>query len=358
MSKVAHFYPEPVPPFTWQHPACQRKANCPGILTCSHCTGNQPSKPASRQPAVTPAVPSNPLDPNVKLQRINYSDPKSRPPGADWTWCINHASWGRHTEAQCTKRVSFPQELKVRTVKLSSESDHLFLPKVSSRNPVPRVPYSWAPKDNDPGVEISGPENPQILMAAIPCDDNLDNFYAMETDLAPDYNVNDVMDYSDSNLSMCMATMTPFSDSIVLPVTINGHEVLALVDTGATHNFITPTVALKLGLVTTSPEGNSKDIQVASTQLIPRIGSCQLVKVTLAPISESSKRRSIVTNFELLVLAQDAPSIILGLPSLALLGIGALRMKVSRSTKLKALEKSTCNIHSSSFKCSIVEAIE
>jgi hypothetical protein len=90
MSKVAHFHHEPVPHFTWQHPACQRKANCPGILTCSHCTGNQPPKPVSRQRSATPAVPSNPLDSNLKRQRTNYSDPKSKPPGADWSWCNNH----------------------------------------------------------------------------------------------------------------------------------------------------------------------------------------------------------------------------------------------------------------------------
>jgi hypothetical protein len=185
-------------------------------------------------------------------------------------------------------------------------------------------------------------------MAAIPCDDNLDNDYTLETDLVPDYNVNDVMDYSDSNLSICMATMTPFSDSIVIPVTINGHEVLALVDTGATHNFITPKTALKLGLITTSPEGNSKDIQVASTQLIPRIGSCQLVEITLAPISEGSER-SIVTNFELLVLAQDAPSIILGLPSLALLGIGVFGLPTSHPTAApnKPLDEATLYLEKS-----------
>jgi hypothetical protein len=49
----------------------------------------------------------------------------------------------------------------------------------------------------------------------------------------------------------------------------------------------------------------------------------------LAPISGSSERRSTVTNFELLVLGQDAPSIILGLPSLALLGIGVFRLPTS-----------------------------
>jgi hypothetical protein len=135
-------------------------------------------------------------------------------------------------------------------------------------------------------------------LAAIPSYNNIDPITPMETDLAHDYNVNESLDYSDSNLSICMATMTPFSDSIVIPVTINGHDVLALVDTGATHNFITPTSALKLGLKTTPPEGTSKAIQVAPTQLVPRIGSCNQVNVTLAPISESSERRSIVTNFD------------------------------------------------------------
>jgi hypothetical protein len=60
---------------------------------------------------------------------------------------------------------TFPQELNIRTVKLNPESDHLFLPKVSSRNPLPRVPYdapdhSWAMKANLSGVEIPGAETP------------------------------------------------------------------------------------------------------------------------------------------------------------------------------------------------------
>jgi hypothetical protein len=161
--------------------------------------------------------------------------------------------------------------------------------------------HSWIPEDHHS-------ENPQIRLAGY---NDIDPITPMETDLAHDYNVNESLDYSDSNLSICMATMTPFSDSIVIPVTINGQEVLALVDTGATHNFITPTTALKLGLTTTPPEGTSKSIQVASTQLVPRMGSCNQVNVTLAPISENSECRMIVTSFELLVLGQNAPSIIL-----------------------------------------------
>jgi hypothetical protein len=114
-------------------------------------------------------------------------------------------------------------------------------------------------------------------MATIPSYNEMDQITLLETDLAQDYNVNEALDYSDSNMSVCMATIQPFSDSIVIPVTINGQEVLALVDTGATHNFITPTTALKLGLTTTPPEGTSKSIQVASTQLVPRMGSCNQV---------------------------------------------------------------------------------
>jgi hypothetical protein len=38
----------------------------------------------------------------------------------------------------------------------------------------------------------------------------------LETDLAQDYNVNESLDYSDSNMSLCMATIQPFSDSIVI----------------------------------------------------------------------------------------------------------------------------------------------
>jgi hypothetical protein len=86
---------------------------------------------------------------------------------------------------------------------------------------------------------------------------------------------------------------------------------------------------MKLGLTTTPPEGTSKAIQVASTQLVPRMGSCTQVHVTLAPIAENAECRMIATNFELVVLGQDAPSIILGLPSLALLGIGVFGLPTS-----------------------------
>ena len=118
---------------------------------------------------------------------------------------------------------------------------------MSSRNPVPRIPYdapdhSWVPED-------CPTENPQVRIATIPSCNELDQITLLETDLAPDYNINESLDYSDSNMSVCMATIQPFSDSIVIPITINGHEVLALVDTGATHNFVTPTTAIKLGLV-------------------------------------------------------------------------------------------------------------
>jgi hypothetical protein len=40
MIRVAHYHPELVPNLMWQHPTCQRRVNCPGVLTCSHCSGN------------------------------------------------------------------------------------------------------------------------------------------------------------------------------------------------------------------------------------------------------------------------------------------------------------------------------
>jgi hypothetical protein len=45
-----------------------------------------------------------------------------------------------------------------------------------------------------------------------------------------------------------MATILPYFDSIVIPLSIAGYEVLALVDPGDTHNFMTPAVASQLGL--------------------------------------------------------------------------------------------------------------
>jgi predicted aspartyl protease len=60
-----------------------------------------------------------------------------------------------------------------------------------------------------------------------------------------------------------MATMQPYSYSIVSPIKIAGEELLALVDRGATHNFITSEIATKLGLLVTSPETNASSIQVA-----------------------------------------------------------------------------------------------
>jgi hypothetical protein len=94
-------------------------------------------------------------------------------------------------------------------------------------------------------------------------------------------------------------------DSIVIPVSLAGQEVLTLVDTGATHNFMTPEVASRLGLAITSPELNAKPIQVASPLTIPRIGSCHQVALTMAPLSGGSDKRSIVTSFELLILTSD-----------------------------------------------------
>jgi hypothetical protein len=143
-------------------------------------------------------------------------------------------------EDTLNKRVSFQTDVKVRTVNLSPGSDHLFLPKVSSRNPIPRVPYnapdhSWVSNDHTSITELPDAEPPQILMAAIPNDENLNDFEMIEENQDRDYNVNDAFDYSDSNLSICMAKLLPYSDSIVIPITINGLEVLALVDTGATH---------------------------------------------------------------------------------------------------------------------------
>jgi hypothetical protein len=40
-STTTHYHPESVHIFLWQHPSCQRKINCPGVMTCSHCFGKQ-----------------------------------------------------------------------------------------------------------------------------------------------------------------------------------------------------------------------------------------------------------------------------------------------------------------------------
>jgi hypothetical protein len=174
-------------------------------------------------------------------------------------------------------------------------------------------------------------------MAAIPSDVP---FYDPELGadtMEMEYDVADSMDYSDPNFAILMATMQPYSDSIVIPINIAGHELLALVDTGATHNFITPETATKLGLQVTSPESNSPAIQVSSLQSVPRIGSCHQVRLTLSPISSDTNRRSVVTSFELLVLAADSQSIILGLPTLSLLGIGVFGLPVTHPTDSKSL---------------------
>jgi hypothetical protein len=84
-----------------------------------------------------------------------------------------------------------------------------------------------------------------------------------------------------------------------------------------------------LELFVTSPETNSSSIQVASLQKVARIGSCQNVCLTLAPLSSDATKRSIITSFELLALATDSQSIILGLPSLSTLGIGVFGLPVT-----------------------------
>jgi hypothetical protein len=165
----------------------------------------------------------------------------------------------------------------------------------------------------------------------------------------------DVTDYSDPNFSILMAILQPYSDSIVIPINIAGHELLALVDTGATHNFITPATVTQLGLLVTSPESNSSAIQVASLQSVPRIGSCHQA---LAPISSDTNRRSIVTSFELMVLSADSQSIILGLPTLSLLGIGFFGLPVTHPTDSKShsQDEVTPGYHSSSNEQDVTPA--
>jgi hypothetical protein len=97
---------------------------------------------------------------------------------------------------------------------------------------------TWTPPGTPTLSEIPDDETPQIRIAAItsevPCYDPELGKDTMEKD----YDFTDSMDYSDLNFSILMATMQPYSDSIVIPINIAGHELLALVDTGATHNFI------------------------------------------------------------------------------------------------------------------------
>jgi hypothetical protein len=171
--RVAHYHPEPVPNFTWAPPTCQRRVNCPGVLSCSHCSGPASVKIVTRNPA--PAVATIPSDPPFKRPRLSHSDQQTRPPGIGWVWCNSHAAWGRHADADCSRRVTTPSDLKVRTIKLAQGSDHLFLPKVPSRNPTPRTPYqapgnTWTPPGTPALSEISDDETPQIRMAAIPSD--------------------------------------------------------------------------------------------------------------------------------------------------------------------------------------------
>jgi hypothetical protein len=124
MTRVAHYHPEPAPNFTWAHPTCQRRVNCPGVLSCSHCSGPASVKTVTRNPA--PAVATIPSDPPFKSPRLSHSDQQSRPPGIGWVWCNSHAAWGRHADADCSRRVNIPSDLKVRTIKLAQGSDHLY----------------------------------------------------------------------------------------------------------------------------------------------------------------------------------------------------------------------------------------
>jgi hypothetical protein len=76
---------------------------------------------------------------------------------------------------------------------------------------------------------------------------------------------------------------------IVVPVCIAGQEVMPLVDTVATHNFMTLNVkSLSFGITYYSAWSRSS--------------SCQDVLLSMASLSEGSQKRSVVTSFELLVL--------------------------------------------------------
>jgi hypothetical protein len=64
-------------------------------------------------------------------------------------------------------------------------------------------------------------DNPQVLMASIHEDYIDDN----EEPIGYDYNIADSLDYIDTNPPIMMATIIPYSDSIVIPVSIAGYEV-------------------------------------------------------------------------------------------------------------------------------------
>jgi hypothetical protein len=114
-------------------------------------------------------------------------------------WCNSHAAWGRHSDADCSKRLSISPDLKIRTIKLNQGSDHLFLAKVSSRNPTPRTPYQapvnvWTPPGTPTLSEMPEVETTQVLMASIQSDPP---FY--DPELRPsateiDYDVTDSID--------------------------------------------------------------------------------------------------------------------------------------------------------------------
>jgi hypothetical protein len=56
----------------------------------------------------------------------------------------------------------------------------------------------------------------------------------------------------------------------LIPVLLAGHELMALVDTGVTHNFMPMALAKELKLSVTAPPAGAAFIKVASPHQVPR----------------------------------------------------------------------------------------
>jgi hypothetical protein len=79
------------------------------------------------------------------------------------------------------------------------------------------------------------------------------------------------------------------------------------VDTGATHNFMATATATLLGLTVTKALSSALTIQVASPHTL---GTCRNVTLVMAALSEDGTARSILMDFELLIIDYDAAPIV------------------------------------------------